>query len=228
MERAMEQFKKYFLLFLLKKRFCRMCRITEKFKCQGKQLFLSEFEKNFSAVDFGNIRQHHRHVLRYSLLSVFSFLLVSASAFVYADQANIGPDQPLYKLKILGETIQLTVSPPNQKAELNYKFAQRRLEEIKDLELKQQNDAAKEQEKINQLSDDFDDHINKALDADSKVENSVQGKSKLCDSISQTIDEYNKTSVSKKEDKKNLPGFQKNCVESEKEKPNSFDTDKDN
>lgn len=220
MKKIIEKFKEAVFFFLLKRRCGRLCKAGKEFEAKSRQLFLAEFEKKFPNASLANASAFHRHILRYSLLSFFAFFLLSVSAFVYADQANLDPNQPLYKLKILGETIQLTFSPESKKAELNYEFAQKRLEEIKNLQQKEQVSAKNDEDKINQLSSEFDDNIVQALDRVDKVENGNKAdantapagkKKKLCDSISQAIADYDRTTSKEETAKKDNDKLQSHC-----------------
>ena len=211
MERIVKQLKKSILLFLIKRRFRRLFKAGKKFRSKSKQLFLSEFEKKFPPINSESGRMYHRHVFRYGLFSFLALLFLSASAFVYADQKNVGADHPLYGIKILGETIQLTFSPEKNKSDLNYKFAQRRLQEIREVKEKEQDSIEKEEKKIDKLSDEFDDSIDDALDKIDKIEdnpgsisNPEARKNELCDSISQAINDYKQTISSQNENEKDL------------------------
>ena len=74
-----------------------------------------------------------RIMVRYATLVVAFMFALNGGAVVLADSQNVAPNHPLYPYKRLGENIQLSVAPAASRPALRSKFAERRLEEIKEV-----------------------------------------------------------------------------------------------
>lgn len=109
---------------------------------QPRKEFTKETKTTFLAVfdaTHPDARSAHAHGitrLARSFIAVGALVAVFAGMSVYADTANVGVESPLYPLKRLGESVQLAVAPPAEKAQLQATFATRRADEISDLETK--------------------------------------------------------------------------------------------
>ncbi|HUZ92894.1 MAG TPA: DUF5667 domain-containing protein [Candidatus Paceibacterota bacterium] len=111
-----------------------------------------------------------------------ALVAVAASAFAYADTANVGADSPLYPLKRLSESVQIALAAQNSKAELQAQFAARRTQEIDALQ------AAKPSSKtLPKLRTDLNTELNASID-DSEDSGLNDGKlSSFCANMFATV-----------------------------------------
>ncbi|HEX4103934.1 MAG TPA: DUF5667 domain-containing protein [Candidatus Paceibacterota bacterium] len=73
-------------------------------------------------------------IIKIIAVGAAAFAIFIASASVYADTTNVPIESPLYPLKRLAENVQLAVTPPAAKPQLEATLATRRASEINDLE----------------------------------------------------------------------------------------------
>ena len=99
----------------------------------GKKRFLAAFDLQFGArVPASGFRQAHSFAFKVIMAAVAVFGLTSGAA-VYADARNVPADSPLYPLKRVAESVQLTFAATEARPALQGQFAARRLGEINDL-----------------------------------------------------------------------------------------------
>lgn len=175
----------------------------------AKKVFLGEFDKKFPGWTAGE-HQIRKRALRYALVFALIFLIINGSTIVFADQADVNADSPLYVFKRAGENIQLRLASPEQEPVLRYKFAKRRLTEINSIS---DNDADKD-DRVQKLSDDFHAQLNNALDRldDQTFSSSKNKVATLCASASEIIDEYDKM---RPEAPENLSMYKKHCAKNQ-------------
>ncbi len=214
----------FLLARVFRKRNLKMSLAPRKeFLAESKKIFLEKFEKQFPSASHG---RSHRG-LRYSFASALMVLTMSGGAMVYANQANVGADHPLYIFKRAGENIRLQLAPQNQKPLLNSEFAERRVSEIK--EIKEKDDSA-EEESIEKLNTDFDSQLNKAFEKFEEESNngniSQTDRSKFCRSVFRIIKEHDEalSGYPGLLGQKNHSLFNKNCAQIKKvQKQNEAD-----
>lgn len=120
----------------------------------------------------------YTRVFRYSLASILLILMLGGGSIIFAEKQNVNPDHPLYEFKKLGESIQIKLAAEEEKPLLHKEFAERRLEEIKQLKVElqetqqkevQDNENGKEalnrrQTIINNLEEDFEGEVDAILE----------------------------------------------------------------
>ena len=127
-----------------------------------------------------------RLVVRYAALATAFMLLLNGGAIVLADSQNVAPSHPLYPYKRLGENVQLSLASNTNRPALRSKFAERRLEEMK--EVKQEGPHAEELETLNK---EFTNEVNAALvSADTVTGISTSTHMSLCNSLGQLIKQH--------------------------------------
>ncbi len=106
---------------------------SEEFARKAKERFLATFDARYPAARSAGAPRFI-FVLKAAagIAAVFAVLLGGAS--VYADTRNVSADNPLYPLKRLTESVQLALTTPAAKPQLEATFAARRAGEITDLE----------------------------------------------------------------------------------------------
>lgn len=110
----------------------------------------------------------------YALASIGLLFIMSTGAVALAEKQNVGPDNPLYGLKRLGEQAQVQLSSESKKTELHQKFAKRRLEEIKKIKIGQEKMIDKQQKTLKDLNDNFKENITAVAKAIEKDATEIQ------------------------------------------------------
>ena len=77
----------------------------------------------------------HSLVFKYSIVTMVVVLCASSGLVALANKADVSASNPLYNLKRVGEKVQLAVSTEEKQVVLHEKFAQRRLNEIKQVQM---------------------------------------------------------------------------------------------
>lgn len=108
----------------------------KKFLEKTKFIYLQSFKQNFPAAP--ESRSAFRH-FSIGLASGIALMLIISGSAVYADQTNVGADNPLYPMKRAYESVNLKLSAETQKPLLQMEFANRRLHELEDLAQKNSN-----------------------------------------------------------------------------------------
>lgn len=109
---------------------------TKEFKEKAKARFLAAFDARYPAPPpvFARPRAPEFILAMRALVIVLAIAaVVIGGASVYADTANVPADNPLYPLKRLDESVQLTLTVPAAKPQLEATLAARRANEIIDL-----------------------------------------------------------------------------------------------
>lgn len=106
---------------------------SKEFKEKAKTRFLAVFDAQFPASARPRASEF---VLAMRALAVVLGVaaVVFGGASVYADTQNVAADNPLYPLKRLSESVQLSLTPGTAKLQVEASIAARRAEEIADLE----------------------------------------------------------------------------------------------
>lgn len=118
----------------IKKSITRLFNPEGKFIKETRILFLNELSKKYGVrAELVSARPllSYIKVLRVGVAAVFILLFSASGLVAYADKSNVGPNAFLYEFKRIGEDVQITIAPKEKKYELYQEFAQRRLNEIK-------------------------------------------------------------------------------------------------
>jgi hypothetical protein len=148
----------------------------KEFVQEGKQKFLAAF-------DISGLARPQHAVSKVTLFFKFGIgalaaVAIVAGATVYADTANVSASSAFYPLKRLGENVQYTLTPTQDKAQLQATFATRRVQEIKDL---QANNASSTL--IPALTDDIDEDVSSSLSLANKTDLSDGSLNTYCTTI---------------------------------------------
>jgi hypothetical protein len=106
----------------------------QKFREMAKGRFLAVFDARYPAHTHGRAA-YPQFLFAVKALAgaLAAAAIVLGGVSVYADTKNVPADSPLYPLKRLSETVQLAVTAPSAKADLQATFAVKRAAEISDL-----------------------------------------------------------------------------------------------
>lgn len=126
-------------------------------------------------------------VLKYTLTFVI-ILGLNGGLVAFADGQNVPPTHPLYPFKRLGEDIALTFASPQSKPYLHKQFAERRLEEIKEVSAASSTAAS---QIVDTLDSDFKTEVNKAFESAEKNDVKIDTLS-FCSSFGTMISERGK------------------------------------
>lgn len=103
-------------------------------------------------------------VVRYSL--TFAIIIgLNGGLVAFASGQNVPPTHPLYPFKRLGEDIAITFASPQSRPYLHKQFAERRLQEIKEVSSIQ---SANKAEIVNALDSDFRTEVDEAFSSAEK------------------------------------------------------------
>jgi hypothetical protein len=100
---------------------------------EGKRKFLAAFDASSFAHDSKAQSSPFAWGIKFGI-GVLAVMAIVAGTSAYADTTNVAADSPLYPLKRLGETVQLALTPSQEKAQLQATFATRRAAEIDELQ----------------------------------------------------------------------------------------------
>ncbi|MDD5433722.1 MAG: hypothetical protein PHE77_03690 [Candidatus Pacebacteria bacterium] len=192
----------------LLKKIKKYCRPTKKFLKESKVLFIKQLHEQGIVTKNQSIRiLLYRAKFNYILAVLLAIAVFSGGTAAFAEIQNVSATHPLYKIKRLGETVQIKVAPQNVKSQMHNKFAQRRLDEIKQIKSEIKEPSNNDIVTIDNLNQDFTAEIketineievpqNNATSADeqeSEKEKKMEENLKnTCQSISQKIEEYKK------------------------------------
>jgi len=141
---------------------------------KAKGNFLAAFDAHYGAV-----RPTYGFVFAMRAMAVVLVLFgATAGATVYADTQNVPVNSPLYALKRLGETVQLTLASPELRPQLEATFAARRVVEINALEQSHPSSTL-----IPALANDLDKEVNASIiDVSTSTGNSTE-KVNVCGKV---------------------------------------------
>ena len=125
--------------------------------------------------------------LKYTIAFVI-ILGLNGGLVAFADGQNVPPTHPLYPFKRLGEDITLTFASPQSKPYLHKQFAERRLEEIKEVAAASSTAADR---MVNTLDGDFKTEVNEAFESAEKNDVKIDTLS-FCSSFGTMISEKGK------------------------------------
>ncbi len=165
----------------------RFVHLRRDFRLRARADFLRAFSERHIAVPVSSpVAGGARIMVRYATLVVAFMFALNGGAVVLADSQNVAPNHPLYPYKRLGENIQLSVAPAASRPALRSKFAERRLEEIKEVA-----EGKTEGNEVEVLNSDFKNEINAALaSADTTRGISTSTRMSLCGSLEKLITEH--------------------------------------
>ncbi len=114
----------------LPRRYRRLLDPSGEFRKSTKAAYLAVFERAYPVAPRGIT------AMAKALAGAGAIAAILVGVSVYADTANVGVSSPLYSLKRLGENVQLAIAPAQEKIQLQASFANRRAQEIVDLQKK--------------------------------------------------------------------------------------------
>ncbi|MES2437141.1 MAG: hypothetical protein V4519_03940 [Patescibacteria group bacterium] len=91
--------------------------------------FMGEVTERFPFAMKSTPKATH-HYARFAIAGVVAILLINSGAVMYADTTNVDAEHPLYSFKLVAEKVQVLASSEEKRAELELKFAERRMVEI--------------------------------------------------------------------------------------------------
>jgi len=114
----------------------RRCRRSVKCRFEPCDEFLNECRNQF----LSQLKARHNGrtsvsylrlnpILKYGLTGIFSVMILSGGAIVYADKQNVAVGHPLYSLKRIGENIRLTFANSSVRPVIYNELAGRRFQE---------------------------------------------------------------------------------------------------
>lgn len=128
-------------------------------------------------------RKGFNKFFKYSL--VFAVIVALNGALVaFAEGSNVSPTHPLYSFKRLGENVTLVLAPAAKRPYLHQKFAERRLEEMKEMLSASSTNGTV----VRDLDDDFKSEVNEAFESAEKNDVPIDTLS-FCSSFGGMIDE---------------------------------------
>lgn len=151
-----------------------------EFADRTKAAFLAVYDRAYP-VSVSHVAQHFGIFVK-ALVAAGAVAAIFGGMSVYADTANVAADSPLYSLKRLGESVQLAVTPIQNRPQLEATFANRRVNEIADLETRKPSSTL-----IAHLSGDLDTALDTSLH---DAEDAKLGDGKLtsfCDKVLSVI-----------------------------------------
>ncbi|MEK9173624.1 MAG: DUF5667 domain-containing protein [Patescibacteria group bacterium] len=102
-----------------------------EFKAKTKNLFLAKFTEKFGT--FPRTSFAFKYFARGIGVGV-SFAFILGVTAIYADGRNVGPENILYGFKRSQEAVSITFSRDEEKSKAHVRFAERRLNEIKEIQ----------------------------------------------------------------------------------------------
>ncbi|MDI6734417.1 MAG: DUF5667 domain-containing protein [Patescibacteria group bacterium] len=106
-------------------------KTSKDFNEKARNAFLNAYQAKFSVY-----QRASNYAFRYffrGIISGVAFMLVISGTAVFADQQNVTPDNLLYSLKRSYESVNLVLSSEIEKPNVHLKYAERRLNEIKQI-----------------------------------------------------------------------------------------------
>lgn len=125
----------------------------KEFLNASRELFLEEVAKRRVAPLAPQFAWHALGIrtVRYAAVFVAVVLVGTSGLVTYADSTNVSVSSPLYVLKRVGEQVRLVTTPAIKEPELRKEFAERRANELVEIEQKQQPDASGGVEQLRKL-----------------------------------------------------------------------------
>lgn len=141
---------------------------SREFSAKAKGRFLATFDARYPVRVYAHtISSRFVFVGKTLAGALAALMLVLGGVSVYADTKNVPADNPLYPLKRFSETVQLAVTKPSAKADLQATFAVKRAVEINDLSARHPTSTL-----LVGLANDFDADVSSSLGS---VEQTEQG-----------------------------------------------------
>lgn len=135
---------------------------------ESRLLFIQKLKDHEIVTKKEFIRIPYIRVLKYALASILLISMLGGGSIILAEKQNVGPDSPLYEFKKLGESIQVQLAPEEERPLLHKEFAERRLEELKQLKVELQE---KQQESV---KDDQNQNRQETLNKHQAIINSLE------------------------------------------------------